>query len=367
MEIQKEKGYLNNISLLRTFAILIVVLGHSMVVYQYNWGIYTPLVKSSFFNSLKIYIDTFQMPLFIFISGYMYYYCRKECGKYKKLGKFSFDKIKRLLVPYICVAIMYVLPIRIMTDYKGYHGYNVFKIIYKYILTGLDAGHLWYLLAIFEIFIVFYLFEAIINKMGVPASFAIIACANIISYKFPNVFQISISIHYFMFFYLGYIVRNYEKDFVSFFKGKKNIVKIVMLFILQLLFLIVSFKISNDNIVGTLSKNSILLLCNVCGTLFYFLVLSLISNKYKSLNSNKTLKFLDKESFAIYLFHSPLIYIMLKYIADKDISPFLVVPSMFIIILFGSLGISYVIKKTKILKFIIGSSKVKKHNTTTAL
>ena len=363
MEIQKEKGYLNNISLLRTFAILVVVLGHSMVVYQYNWGIYTPLVKSSFFNSLKIYIDTFQMPLFIFISGYMFYYCRKECGKYKKLGKFSFDKIKRLLIPYFCVAIMYVLPIRIMTDYKGYHGYNAFKIIYKYILTGLDVGHLWYLLAIFEIFIVFYLFESIINKIGVPASFIIIACANIISYKFPNVFQISISIHYFMFFYLGYIVRNYEKNFVGLFKGKKNRAKIVMLFVLQLLFLIVSSKISNNNIVGTLFKNSIFLICNISGTLFYFLVLSLISYKYKSLNSNKTLKFLDKESFAIYLFHSPLIYIMLMYIANKNISPFLVVPSMFIIMLFCSLGISYVIKKTKVLKFIIGSSTTKKHTT----
>jgi len=355
MEIPKERGYLNNISLLRTFAILIVVLGHSMVVYQYSWGIYTPLVKSSFFNLLKTYIDTFQMPLFIFISGYMYYYCRKECGKYKKLGKFSLDKVKRLLVPYICIALIYVLPIRMMTEYKGYHGYNAIKIIYKYILTGLDVGHLWYLLAIFEIFIAFYLLEAIITKIGVPASFIIIACANIISYKSPNIFQISGSIHYFMFFYLGYIIRRYEKNFVSKFNGKKNTVLIVMLFILQLLFLVVSLKISNNNIIGTLFKNSIFLLSNISGTIFYFTVLSLISYKYKSLNSNRTLKFLDKESFAIYLFHSPLIYIMLKYIADKNISPFLVVPSMFIIILFGSLGISYVIKKTKILKFIIGS------------
>jgi len=355
MEIPRKQGYLNNISLLRTFAILIVVLGHSMVVYQYNWGIYTPLIKSSFFNALKTYIDTFQMPLFIFISGYMYYYCRKECGKYKKLGKFSFDKVKRLLVPYICVAFIYVLPIRIMTGYEGYHGYNVFKIIYKYILTGLDVGHLWYLLAIFIIFIVFYLFEPIINKIGVPASFVIIACANIISYKFPNTFQIQSSIHYFMFFYLGYIIRKYEKNFVSEFKGKKNTVLIAMLFILQILFLAVTFKISNNNIIYTLFKNSIFLLSNISGTIFYFLVLSLISYKYKSLNSNRTLKFLDKESFAIYLFHSPLVYIILKFIANKNISPFLVVPSTFIIILFGSLGISFVIKKTKVLKFIIGS------------
>ena len=363
MEIQRKQGYLNNISLLRTFAILVVVLGHSMIVYQYNWGIYTPLVKSSFFNALKTYVDVFQMPLFIFISGYMYYYCKKECGKYKKLGRFSFDKTKRVLVPYICVALMYVVPIRMITGYKGYSGNNALEVIYKYIITGLDAGHLWYLMAIFEIFIVFYLFESIINKIGAPTSFIIIACANIISYKFPNVLQISNSMHYFMFFYLGYIIRKNEQVFAYEFKGKKNAISIAILFILQFLFLILSLKISNNNIIGTLLKQSAYLFSNISAAIFYFLALSTISFKYKSLNSNKILKFLDKESFSIYLFHSPLIYIMLNFIANKNISPFLVVPSMFVIILFGSLGISYLIKKTGVLKFVIGASMTKKHNT----
>ncbi|WP_298844374.1 acyltransferase [Clostridium sp.] len=363
MEIQKKQGYLNNISLLRVFAILMVVLGHSMVVYQYNWGIYTPLIKSSFFNSLKTYMDIFQMPLFIFISGYMYYYCRKECRKYKKKIKFSFDKTKRLLVPYICVAILYVVPIRMLTSYKGYLGNNVLEVIYKYILTGIDSGHLWYLLAIFEIFIVFYLFEPIINKIGTPASFIIIASANIISYKFPHLLQIASSIHYFMFFYLGYIIRKNEKAFSYEFKGNKNIILITTSFILQFLFLLLSLKLSNNNLICTLSKNVAYLFSNISSAIFYFLALSTISFKYTSLNSNKTLKFLDKESYAIYLFHSPLIYIMLNYIANKNISPFIVVPLFFVIILVGSLGISYVIKKTKVLKFMIGASTTKKHST----
>ena len=92
------------------------------------------------------------------------------------------------------------------------------------------------------------------------------------------------------------------------------------------------------------------LLNNISVTIFYFLLLSSISFKYKNLNSNRTLQFLDKESFAIYLFHSPLIYIILIYIANKNISPFLVVPSIFITILFVSLGISYVIKKNTSIK-----------------
>ncbi|MBC2580572.1 acyltransferase family protein [Clostridium sp. DJ247] len=362
MEIPRKKAYLNNISLLRVFAILIVVLGHSMIVYQYKWGIYTPVVKSSFFNALKTYIDTFQMPLFIFISGYVYYYSRKECGKYNNSIEFLVSKVKRLLVPYMCIALIYVLPIRMFTSYKGYYGNNVFEIIYKYFITGLDVGHLWYLLAIFEIFIVFYLFESIINKIGIPISFVIIACANIISFKFPNIFQISSLIHYFMFFYLGYIVRKCELIFTNKLKEKNKIYLTVTLFILQILFLFIYLKFHNTSIISTLFKNIIYLLSNISGTLFYFLFLSLITFKHKSLNSNKVLKYLDRESFSIYLFHSPLIYIILKYTANKSISPFLVVPSIFIIILSVSLIISYIINKTKVLRFMI-SNPINKKNS----
>jgi peptidoglycan/LPS O-acetylase OafA/YrhL len=287
------------------------------------------------------------------------YNIERKCGKYNKLSKFSFDKVKRLLVPYICVAVMYVVPIRVMTSYKGYYGNNTLEIIYKYIITGLDAGHLWYLITIFEIFIVFYLLESTINKIGVPASFIIIACASIISFKFPDVFQISKSIHYFMFFYLGYIIRKYEQIFAIEFKGKNNLILVITLFVLQFAFLAVSYKISNANIIGTLLINMMYLFSSISATIFYFTVLSTISTKYKSLNNNKILNFLDRESFAIYLFHSPLIYIILKYIANKNISPFIVVPSIFIIILFGSLGISHVIKKTEALKFIIGGTTKK--------
>ena len=47
----------------------------------------------------------------------------------------------------------------------------------------------------------------------------------------------------------------------------------------------------------------------------------------------------------------------------QETPPFIVVPSFFVIILFASLGISYLIKKTRVLKFMIGASGAKKHST----
>lgn len=80
----KKEENLSNIVILRVFNILMVVLGHSMIFYSKSWSIFEPTIESTFFNILKEYINVFQMPLFIFISGYVYNYNRVERKKYNK-------------------------------------------------------------------------------------------------------------------------------------------------------------------------------------------------------------------------------------------------------------------------------------------
>lgn len=65
--MEKNTKKLNDVILLRVFAILVVVLGHSMIVYSSNWDTFNLKIGSSFFDSFKKYIDIFQMPLFIFV------------------------------------------------------------------------------------------------------------------------------------------------------------------------------------------------------------------------------------------------------------------------------------------------------------
>lgn len=49
-----EKKRLNEVVLLRTFTILMVVLGHSCIVYVSGWGTFIPVVDSFFLRLLNI-------------------------------------------------------------------------------------------------------------------------------------------------------------------------------------------------------------------------------------------------------------------------------------------------------------------------
>ena len=70
-----ENKRLNEVSFIRIFAILSVVVGHSIIVYT-GWGWYIMPVNSSFLNEVKKIIDIYQMPLFISLSGYLFYHLK---------------------------------------------------------------------------------------------------------------------------------------------------------------------------------------------------------------------------------------------------------------------------------------------------
>ena len=64
----------SNIITLRAFAIIIVVLGHSIILYDPSWTWYVPGQECPFFAGLKKIINVIQMPLFFSLSGYLFYY-----------------------------------------------------------------------------------------------------------------------------------------------------------------------------------------------------------------------------------------------------------------------------------------------------
>lgn len=66
---QKRNYALDNI---RAIAIIVVVLGHSIILYSSDWGAYNSAVYYPFLDYLKKFINLFQMPLFFSLSGYLF-------------------------------------------------------------------------------------------------------------------------------------------------------------------------------------------------------------------------------------------------------------------------------------------------------
>lgn len=68
----------NRITRLRCWAIIVVVFGHSIILYDPNWGVYSSTYTVSSLMWIKHIINTFQMPLFLFLSGFCFYYSVKK-------------------------------------------------------------------------------------------------------------------------------------------------------------------------------------------------------------------------------------------------------------------------------------------------
>lgn len=138
--------------LIKTITMLLVVIAHVTRMYTGN-GVVVPLNQSSILDYLTKFIYGFHMPLFIFISGAVYYYCIYDLGKYKDKNKFIINKFKRLILPYLFFGLFYVTPIML---YFKFTNDNLITYIVKGILLCGNSRHLWFLYYLFIYFTIYY-------------------------------------------------------------------------------------------------------------------------------------------------------------------------------------------------------------------
>lgn len=89
--------------------------------------------------------------------------------------------------------------------------------------------------------------------------------------------------------------------------------------------------------------------CIFLYTLFIFL-----SENFGALHKLKIIKFIDKYSFGLYLFHSSFLYPILDYGSKIDVHPMLFSLVTFVLITSVSILLTVFISNNKYLKFIIG-------------
>lgn len=316
---------------IRALAILLVVMGHSIILYSLNWDLYETTNKVLFLDYLKKIIDIIQMPLFFSVSGFLFYYSR---NKIDNLFKFFKNKFHRLLVPYIFIALLWMVPIRLLVGYQGYSNMSISDIIYNAILLGKDCGHLWFLPTLFLIFlemhIILYFMKKINSNNIIDFIILIIMiCLSKYCFKIPNIIPFaSRSIEYIIWFYLGYIINKYEDCMLILKKYKYLMYIFLILSILHWFYF--------EEYISILFTKILIIL------IIYIEVPS-ISNKY--------IELISENSFGIYLFHSPLIYITFSTIPNSN--PILVIILNFLVFGIISLVLTLIMKKTE-WRFIIG-------------
>lgn len=136
---------LTQISFLFVFATLLVVIGHADITLEYR--------------ELWIYrwVYSFHMPLFFFLSGFLFVYTHPE-NKIKDMTFFSFigKKGKRLLLPFLFInSVIFVIKASLIPSDMMQHPLKLSFSSWVESMLWHPIGFMWFLPTLFMIFVLF--------------------------------------------------------------------------------------------------------------------------------------------------------------------------------------------------------------------
>ena len=213
------------LSCLQGFSMLTVVVGH---VYDHsNWvyGIYE--------KYLQDFIYIFHMPLFMFISGYLFNLTKiSNNTSYKTVIK---EKVVRLLIPYFAFnLITFVLKLlfpRIMNRTVDF-SFNQF--VQAFItLTNMPLYEMWFINVLFFFMVLYPLYCKILQKNVLSIVFSIITLISLFfPINFAFIFDFNKICKYIVYFWFGILTYQY-KDTIKKINNLHFSIVITLLFIAQ--------------------------------------------------------------------------------------------------------------------------------------
>ncbi|MFP4846797.1 acyltransferase family protein [Winogradskyella sp. PE311] len=330
--------------ILRAVGILLVVLRHSFSPYRGSWGVSQYFEYNIYADYLGSYISTFSMPLFVFISGYIYHFLRSNYGKYGNYKTLFYKKSRRLIVPYFILAPIYIY---FFLDYNNFGSYLA------HLWT--DSGHLWFLLMMFIMFMIYYKFEDYLNKkivFGIVlGSFLYIISVLFLYYNLQPIGRV---FRYFIFFLLGNYFSKNSSTILNYLKGKVLYIFLAHLAIFSLYFY---FAQTLDNKYLLITNRQALLVISILALCFVYGFLNIVVEKYKSsVEKIKPLtKLINHTSYYIYLIHQPILKVYFTFLIIQGLSPTIGIIIAFLGSMLISISLGYVIMKFKWGRELIGS------------
>ena len=196
---------IKSIDIARAICIVLVVIGH-----------YFPDGSPLWYCRFRNWIYSFHMPAFMFISGYVYNLTQRSAKRPTYL-QFIRKKARRLLVPYFVVSFIIIL-LKLSSQYllkmqiKNPIGPDAFL---KIFLGPEAAVHLWFILALWWIFVIVPLFRSKSSHIVLLAAGTVLHYlpAVIPSISYPEIFCLDYSARHLIFFAAGMVIQDYELSF----------------------------------------------------------------------------------------------------------------------------------------------------------
>lgn len=270
------------ITYFKAIGIMLVVIGHT----------YIP-------NNVKNFIYLFHMPMFFFISGYLYKE-KDSCSPIKYLKK----KLKRLYFEFIkwqCIFLVFHNFLVLIKFYPKNSSYNLkeilecfFKII-SFQSTEQLGGAMWFIPALFGTSVIFCIIRFIVlkfdNKFQKFLNIILIVICMIIGYTTDLPRFLSVSFSAISIFYIGFIYRKFEKKIVLNLQGV----------IISLIILLVLNQFGSINMVNNSYETiCFLIVASLSGIYINIYIAKIISNRE---GINKLLFLVGKRTMDIMILH----------------------------------------------------------------
>lgn len=205
----------------RAIAVLLVILGHcSYYKIMTDYGGVCVEMPHENIASRLIGFQTgvlyhFHMPLFVALSGCLYCVALRRKGS-QPFTAFVRKKAHRLLLPFVGTALLWSIPLKYISGYWEGSAWEVIQQIFvgQFLMFGNFNSHLWFLQAIFLIFIMAWLIERLTLRKKTLLFFCALLVVSIIGkilgahhYCLLNVQQAMAML---VWFYVGFYFEKYR-------------------------------------------------------------------------------------------------------------------------------------------------------------
>lgn len=263
-----KKNEIKWLSELQGFSMLTVVIGHVYDKSEWYGGGYESILQS--------FIYSFHMPLFMFISGFLYNFTK--ISRNKKMIDIVKEKSVRLLIPYFSFNIItYILKLMLPTLMQRQVELDVNQFIDTFVtLKNLPLYEMWFINALFGIMLLYPLYRGVIHSKILICIFSFFACfLYFLPLNFSFIFSFGKISDYLIYFWGGIVIYEYKDFFLSIYNKQKSLIVILLTFIFviaQYFHFLFRFDIKLVNLIVAFISIS-----------FFIMVFYLVSKKYERL------------------------------------------------------------------------------------
>lgn len=284
----------SGLDFIKAFATILVILGH---VIQFS--------NENFDESLLFkFIYSFHMPLFMFISGYLYFNANQATASKNKLKK----RCETLLVPFFVWTVISVSTSLIYSYCSGLEVLSSAKEMIIDIILYPDSS-LWFL---WVLFLCIILFEIIKGKYEIYFGFAIIFLLYVVQFADGSfkLFGFGLLRWHFFFFLIGYV--SHKKQI---FDKEWGFCLVLFTFLVAITFIsqwhrLEINSIFNLQLANGMVKELALLFIKYASAVAAILFIFMLKKYFE--NNNRHVRFISDNSLAFYALQFPVIMIVLK-------------------------------------------------------